>query len=164
MGEKAVTNINFLIARNVNAKIPRKCKRSARRIINAPSLHTTGMDVAMTETTTAAAIGTTVTAVGRVTTNTSFRTAPNAIVWIRLTIKMQRNAMDIAELQTTKVMATAMTTTTTAVVNMTVVTVAARKVKNNLSTAKSVSAWTRPKNPTRDQKLYMPWNRQTKLR
>merc|ERR1712048_573388 len=150
---KAVTNINFLIARNANAKILRKRKRSARRTPgNAPSLHTTGMDVAMTETTTAAAIGTTVTAVGRVTTNTSFRTAPNAIVWIRLTIKMQRNAMDIAELQTTKVMATAMTTTTTAVVNMTVVTVAARKVKNNFSTAKSASAWTQPKNPTRRTK------------
>merc|ERR1712187_1003093 len=56
---KAVTNINFLIARNANAKIPRKRKRSARRTLgNAPSLHTTGMDVAMTETTTAAAIGT----------------------------------------------------------------------------------------------------------
>lgn len=145
---KAVTSINFLIARNVNAKIPRKRKRSARRSINALCLHTTEMDVAMMETTTAAAIGTMVIAAGSPTINSNLPTAKtNATVWIRLTrrIKIQRNAMDIAEVRTTKVMVTAMTATTTAVVNMTVVTVAARKVKNNFSTAKSASAWTRPK-------------------
>jgi len=78
--ERLATNFSYHIAQNVFAKIPRKRRKSVRRAENVVSNSTWVMAVATMKTTTAAATGTVVTAVGRVTTNTNTRTARCASV------------------------------------------------------------------------------------
>merc|ERR1712046_298611 len=97
---------------------------------NVVSKATWAMGVAMMKTTTAVAIGTMAIAVARTTTNTNTITAQHASVWIQRNIQMRQNAMDTAEVQTSKVTAIAMTATTTAVVTTTVVTVVETKEAN----------------------------------
>jgi len=74
---KVATSSSLLTAQNVNAKIPRK-RKNARRIKHVVNPHSTETGVATMPTTTAAATGTMVIAVGKTTTYISFRTAQNA--------------------------------------------------------------------------------------
>lgn len=79
---KAATSTSLITAQSVCAKIPRS-RKSVRKAANVVSLPTWAMDVAMMKTTIAAVIGTRVIAAGNPATNTNFRTAQNASVWIR---------------------------------------------------------------------------------
>merc|ERR1711904_300678 len=100
----------------------------------------------MMKTTIAVAIGTMAIAVARTTTNTNTITAQHASVWIQRNIQMRQNAMDTAEVQTSKVTAIAMTTTTTAAVTTTVVTVVETKeAHGNTRIAQRASARTQLK-------------------
>merc|ERR1712032_1390387 len=112
---------------------------------NVAPPRTWAMDVATMQTTTVPVVGTMETAAGRVTININSRTARNASAWIRRRCKI---AKVTAQNQTTKVTATAMKATTTAVVHMTVVIVVARpsQVNTNSPIVKGklvASAWTR---------------------
>merc|ERR1719237_2023001 len=143
---KAVTSCSFLIALPANVWTHRK-RKSVRRTKNAVSPHTWAMVVVTMKTTIAAAIGTMVIAAGRTKTNSNTLTARHANVWIPRKHQLPKNAMDTAQLHSTKVTATATTTTITAVVHTTVATVAARlsKEKINSHIAKTASAWTQLK-------------------
>jgi len=137
---KAATCTSLAIVQSVYAKMARKWSNNVQGTDHVVTPATLAIHVAMTQTTTAAAIGTMVIAAGKITTTCNSRTAPSVIVWIR---SSSSHARVIAEVSITLAMAAAMTITTIVVVNMMVETVVEIAVTiTNGPTVTIVSAWT----------------------